>query len=72
MGSLFSGPPKPDPGLAARQAEAQRKAAEEAEKERQRLEEETRAAALGLRGRRAFLSEAGEQGFAAPTTLGGV
>lgn len=47
-----------------------RKAAEEAEAERRRLEEERRAASLGLRGRRGLLSAAGEVGF--PATLGGV
>lgn len=76
MGNPFRAP-KLDSGLAAmqaetaaREAEAKRKAEEEAEKERLRMEEERRAMSMGLRGRRGFLSEAGETGF--PATLGGV
>lgn len=70
MGSLFS-PPKParNDALEAQQAEAARRSAEAAEAERKRQEEDTRAAGLGLRGRRSLLSSAGETGF--PTTLGG-
>ncbi len=70
MGSLFS-PPKParNTELEAQQAQAARRAAEQAEAERTRQEEERRAASLGLRGRRSLLSSAGETGF--PTTLSG-
>jgi hypothetical protein len=71
MGSMFSAPKvRVDEAAIARQQEAERKAAEDAERERRRLEEERRAISLGLRGRRGFLSEAGETGF--PAVLGGV
>lgn len=72
MGDLFSPPKKarPDPALEEARLKADAAARAETARLKEIEEEEARARALGLRGRRGLLSGAGELGFPGSAVLG--